>query len=138
MPSGEAFSKSRVDTAGKRLRTWFTSGVPSQPGVLEDFEILSRWRAMHGPPMQATNMFLRSVLRRLEIDGQVKQRHKRHPQILRKLARQSTRLSQIEDIAGCRVIVPRLADVRRVEQCVASSRSRTQVVTTDDYVTGPP
>lgn len=83
-------------------------------------------------------MFLRRALKRLAIDGEVKQRLKREPQILSKLSRQTVRLSQIEDIGGCRVIVPSVADVRAVQQEVASSkRSSTKVTKIDDYIAHP-
>lgn len=108
------------------------------PELDEDLGVLDQWRALHGPPMQATNMFLRSIARSCGIDAQVKQRHKRHPQILQKLARQSIRLSQVEDIGGCRVIATSLAHVRTIEECVRDRTSKTIIDHVDDYVTGPP
>lgn len=136
MPTFPRVSKSRADKAGDRLRKWFTSTELGPPDP-EEFVILDQWRALHGAPMQATNMFLRGALKNLGIDGQVKQRHKRHPQILSKLARQSTRLSQMEDIGGCRVILPSPDEVRGLEEHIRRSGSKTRLVSIDDYVSEP-
>jgi hypothetical protein len=139
MPTGHGLSKSRVDKAGERLREWLKAGDFHGAVPDDELTVLDQWRALHGPPMQATNMFIRGALRSLGIERcQVKQRHKRQPQILSKLGRQHVRLSQIEDIAGCRVIVPTLAEIRAVEEYVPQSRqSRTQLVSTDNYVATP-
>ncbi|GAB3437752.1 hypothetical protein GCM10027436_17940 [Actinophytocola sediminis] len=61
--------------------------------------------------------------------GLVTQRLKRFESIVAKLVRSQTRLGEMEDIAGCRTVLPDLEAVARVhEQLAQAARKRAEMV----------
>lgn len=90
-------SKSAVDRAGNALRT-DTLGSGQA-------EVLESWRLAHRDVINTFQALLRARARGLDVE--VAQRLKRRPTITDKLSRQpGMRLSQMDDIAGCRLIFP--------------------------------
>lgn len=100
--------------------------------------VLFDWRSGFSEPLTKTVMGVRSFLTTatgLGPHGRVGQRLKRHDRIVEKLVRLPTlRLSQMEDVAGCRVVLDDIAQLRRLEDHVVSSW---KVRRTDDYVAHP-
>lgn len=97
-----SLSKSRIDKAGKILSD---SAREYDELALEldyDFE---DYRASHLAPLTRLTIALQEWLATFEKGFFIAQRLKRRPQILRKLRRFSVRLTQLQDIGGCRVIV---------------------------------
>lgn len=142
--SGETPSKSRVDRAGERLRKSVLSVDAMLDGPERDAEldVLAAWRARYRAPLAATVMGLRSAITTsLGHEPVVRRRLKREEQIIAKLVRPGThriRLSQMEDIAGCRAIIRgSLADLRRVAHRVEQGSSKMDVTHIDDYVHAP-
>ena len=77
-------------------------------------------------------MGVRSFLATERLPVLVAQRLKRRPRIIEKLARHPTmRLTSMQDIGGCRALVPDLASVDRLVDRVR--QARWDVVSTDDY-----
>lgn len=95
-------SKSRIDRAGTIL---------SDPNreydelALELDYIFEDYRKQHLRPLTQTTLKLQEWLQSFDKNYYIAQRLKRRPQILRKLRRLSVRLTQLQDIGGCRVIV---------------------------------
>ena len=94
-------SKSKIDRAGKILSNqtlideeYFTSN-----------EIFDVYRTEHLKPLAEVTSQLQYLLGNENQDFYLAMRLKRRPQILRKLKRWSVRLSQLQDIAGARIIV---------------------------------
>jgi ppGpp synthetase/RelA/SpoT-type nucleotidyltranferase len=102
-----AFSKSRIDKAGRLLSN---SGELTEESIeLED--VFDAYRASHLEPLSQTTLELQQWLHEYGRRYYIAQRLKRKPQILRKLRRLSVRLTQLQDIGGCRIIVDNNKDV---------------------------
>jgi ppGpp synthetase/RelA/SpoT-type nucleotidyltranferase len=67
----------------------------------------------------------------------VTQRLKRFESIEAKLVRSQTRLGEMEDIAGCRTVLPGLDSVARVHEQLAQAARKLEVVTVRDYCERP-
>jgi len=106
-------SRTQVDRAGAFLSRWW--GL--EPGSDEDeavdadellraVDIVDEYRSGFQGPLKKTTVGLRQFVQRESETVVVGQRLKRRPQILNKMARfSSMRLTQMEDIAGCRAIL---------------------------------
>lgn len=103
----------------------------------EELAVLAAWRSQFQLPLIGTDMTVRSavatVTRVPNGVGMVKQRFKREQQIIAKLVRSRTRLSKMEDIGGCRAVLPDLATVREVQQRIEQYAPSIEVHHIDDY-----
>jgi putative GTP pyrophosphokinase len=78
---------------------------------------------------------LRSSVTTARASVQVSQRHKRFSTILDKLAREpSMKLSRMQDIGGCRAVLPDMDAIRAVQRLL---ERRTGYVRTADYIETP-
>ena len=77
------------------------------------FQIAHNWRDSHAYPMRVVRYELQAQLRKqkLPVAGATGARLKRMPSIRRKLATIPGNLNQMNDLAGCRVILPTMPDV---------------------------
>ncbi len=73
--------------------------------------IFDDYRAAHLEPLSQTTLELQRWLHDAGGEYYIAQRLKRKPQIIRKLKRLSVRLTQLQDIGGCRIIVQKNNDV---------------------------
>jgi putative GTP pyrophosphokinase len=89
-----ALSKTQIDRLGERLK----KGSPSEA----DLRLLDEYRLSFG---DAYNAIIRTIREKLQLEPTGRP-DKTPSSIVEKLRRESIRLSQIQDIAGCRVIVP--------------------------------
>jgi len=87
-------SKSQIDRLGDRLR----KGRPSEA----DLRLLDEYRLSFG---DAYDVIIRTIREKLHLEPTGRPT-KTPSSIAEKLRRESIRLSQIQDIAGCRIIVP--------------------------------
>jgi len=112
-PPQPPFSKSKVDRAGKVLRRRAKGEPVEGHEYREALEAVNYWRDCHGEAIRSANMGLRSIAKsQLGIERpKVTERHKRIEQIENKLGRESSRLTQMQDIAGARLVVTNLRDV---------------------------
>jgi DNA-binding transcriptional MerR regulator len=119
------YSRGQVDAAGRALAdAW---GSPSEVDD-EALRIISNWRAAHAFPLQVIKMMLKQRAQRTDPRALVSQRLKRLPSIRRKLERSQTetiRLSQVQDVGGCRAVLSNINAVDRLvklfEQGVAKN-----------------
>lgn len=130
-------STSRANKAGDRIRRFARDlTVPDGIDIWDEIEVLGAWRREFAAPMSSTGMTLRSVVRTctgLDPRGRVITRHKREGQIVAKLVRDGTRLAKMEDIAGCRAILPALDDVLAVSDRIHTHARTIDVQSIDDY-----
>lgn len=145
----EPLSKNRVSKAGKRLRDHVRAGgelgdVCAGHQLEADLVVAQRFRSEFAPPMLKVNVRLRQIIASGNFDASAPtQRHKRLERIIQKLARpNSTDLARIQDIAGLRVIVPSIAEARRLEQDLRkrwSGREATEIRPSAcrDYIAEP-
>jgi Region found in RelA / SpoT proteins len=126
-------SKSRVDGAGKALRTQGIQGVDSA-----DLAVINNWRAAHSQPLVTFNMTLRSRSAKVDTDALVAQRLKRLTSIEAKLRdRPNMRLSQMQDIGGVRAVVSSVANVLALATQYRDSRMQHSLSSEDDYIERP-
>lgn len=104
-------SKSSIDRAGVGL---VKENYIDADEWIEYEDVLDEYRKAHLQPLTETTLELQAWLTGYKSDYYIAQRLKRKPQIIRKLGRLSVRLTQLQDIGGCRIIVEKSADVDRL------------------------
>lgn len=127
------FSKRQINNAGLTI---------INPNVTLDeyiaaLDIVDNWRAAHAYPM---NTFAVNLKRQVsDIDGaMVVQRLKRLDTICYKLVRYpEMNLYRMQDLGGCRVIVPTVDDVYKVKTRLENSRIRHIPKTPKNYIETP-
>lgn len=127
-------SRTRVGRAGNTL----ISEDASDTEIKEAINVLSNWRAAHAYPMHALLVLLRRKARIISKKSIVAQRLKRTPSIINKLRRfPAMRLNRMQDIAGCRAVVTRSKQVRKLAKALSASRTRHTLHKVDDYISYP-
>ncbi|MCX5545718.1 RelA/SpoT domain-containing protein [Paraburkholderia sp. CNPSo 3076] len=105
---------------------------------LEAYAVMSNWRASHQFPLNTFKINLRERARRIDEHAFVAQRLKRAPSIIAKLSRfPNMRLTQMQDIGGCRAVLSTLHDVTLLRDALKSSRIKHRLVNEKDYITTP-
>lgn len=135
-----ALSKSKVDRAGARLRDWFrsdpdVSAFDTDPRLSEAADVLVAWRGTHRYPLLRVQLDVGRAVQQEDPAVVPTGRRKRAGAIIYKLVRfPSMRLSQMEDIAGCRATLQGQDQVERaLEQLLARRPGATLI----DYVDRP-
>jgi ppGpp synthetase/RelA/SpoT-type nucleotidyltranferase len=114
-------SKRKIDTAGLVLAN--SQGMSEEDLLssediltkfLESERIFDEYRKSHLQPLSQTTLELQNWLTDYGKSYYIAQRLKRKPQIIRKLNRLTVRLTQLQDIGGCRIIVDKNADVDKL------------------------
>lgn len=104
-------SKTRIDKAGLALAK---AKFKDEVDFIELEEAFDEYRKAHLKPLSETTLEIQRMLGSFGTDYYIAQRLKRKPQIVRKLNRLSVRLTQLQDIGGSRIIVPKNNDVDAV------------------------
>lgn len=129
------YSKSQVDKAGRLIRKWVTDRSGTFPEYRDALLVLNDFRAQHQLPLTKATVGLRSMVSSEGHEILVTQRLKRTPQLIRKLARfPGMRLTQVEDIGGCRAVLPNAAAVSGVLRRI---RRYWDIIDVNDYVAAP-
>ena len=130
-----ALSKTKIDRAGVALaknefRT-LDEGIELED-VFDDF------RKAHLQPLTEFTLELQKWFSDFDTKYYIAQRLKRKPQIIRKLKRFSVRLSQLQDIGGCRIIVNDNLTVDRLHKFIVERSIESKAFSVDkttDYRT---
>jgi len=125
-------SKSKIDKAGRSL---------VEPGDMTEESIdleyaFDDYRASHLEPLSNTTLELQQWLHGYGGRYYIAQRLKRKPQIIRKLRRLSVRLTQLQDIGGCRIIVDNNDDVDQLVEFIkgkVSTQNAFEISRITDY-----
>ncbi len=81
------------------------------------FDIVGNWRSSHSWPMLSIRFALMDRAGRIASHGLISQRLKRFPAIFVKLRRfKHMKLSQMQDIGGCRAVLPSVRMVERLDE----------------------
>ena len=104
-------SKSRIDKSGLALAK---GKFKDEVDFIELEEVFDAYRKAHLQPLSETTLELQKLLAGQGTPYYIAQRLKRKPQIIRKLNRLSVRLTQLQDIGGCRIIVQKNSDVEKI------------------------
>ena len=126
------YSRTGVENAGRILAD------PSHSSVWEYFaalDVLDNWRSSHSFPLNAIQTTVRRKAKRIDASVIVAQRLKRRPSIVQKLHRLS--LCRIQDIGGCRAVLPKPTQVKGLLDDLVESRVRHALYRVDDYVDNP-
>ena len=136
----KGYSKSKVDWAGNILIS--DTSLPNEKN--ESIEILDNWRAIHRYPMHIFKKRLKNVSEKIDKEALAVQRLKRLPSILKKLQRKyygnkpTMKLSQMQDIAGCRAVMPNVFLAKKLykEEYIKGDLKHKRV-NEKDYITYP-
>jgi ppGpp synthetase/RelA/SpoT-type nucleotidyltranferase len=109
-----SYSKGAVERAGKALSSQIAAHADKFDEHVEIFRTAHNWRAAHAFPMRRIGDELRGKIRKVGADAITAARIKRMASIRKKLARLTVKLTQIQDIAGCRAIVSSIAELQQL------------------------
>ena len=115
-------TKSKIDRAGVALAK---ESFRDAEEMLELESVFDEYRKAHLEPLSETTLELQAWLNESRADYYIAQRLKRKPQIVRKLNRLSVRLTQLQDIGGCRIILEKNQDV---DQVLAQLKSKVEAM----------
>lgn len=130
----QLYSKREIADAGRLLAGTIDAARMNDPDVLQAFKIAWNWRNSHILPMRKLRAELSRKAKRVNASAVAAARPKRMKSIRAKLGGRS--LYDIQDIAGCRAIVPTIAEVRAVLGAYAE-RPRHTLQKPYDYIAEP-
>jgi hypothetical protein len=100
--------------------------------------VINNWRSAHSRPLYTFRFGLRRYAEAIDPSALVAQRIKRLSSIFWKLQlRPNMRLSQMQDIGGCRAVVSSVEAVRALHARYKSSEIKHKLISTDDYILNP-
>lgn len=128
-------SKTQVDKAGAALREWWYSPRRMDDDLRKAVGVVWEYRDGFQYPTTKVSANLRHYVKRAGVEVVIAQRLKRLPRIIEKLAKQPRmRMSQMQDVGGCRAVLP---DDVAVGTVLAGLRRNWDIITVDDYVGSP-
>ena len=114
-PEADRYSISQINRAGKTIRYYLEGRETDTRRVHAAIDVVDWFRALHAYPLTKAGMGLRSMVKTVGFTPQVSQRLKRFPTIVDKLTREPTMgLSTMQDIGGCRAVLPSIDAVYTV------------------------
>ena len=126
--------------AVKRAGEIIAGDVPwtdeTAPRIREAFQIANNWRSAHAFPMRSLRSSVIWYMRDNGIEGLTAARLKRMQAIRRKLRRIPQSLNQLQDLGGCRVILPSIADVDALTSSLRT-KIRHEIRNEDNYIESP-
>jgi Region found in RelA / SpoT proteins len=130
-----AYTREEVNKAGRRLVGDASVRIDKDTAIA----IIHSWRLGHKQPLNGMYMSLKGRAPRVTTSAIVAQRLKRLESIEAKLARREVeKLTQIQDIGGCRVVFPTIAQVRTfAKRCSADSNKFRFHTSPKDYIERP-
>ena len=133
-PFRRTFSPIEIDSAGRILARDPNLGEPDEEW-LNAVRLVNVWRSSHDRPL---NTFQVNLRRRVGQRDIVARRLKRLPSVTAKLVRlPRIRLSQMQDIGGCRAVVATSDRAFSIASSLVDSRIRHELVRYNDYITDP-
>lgn len=137
-----SFPPSQVDRAGKILTLAMTRREKfEEESSWEEFghalSVINNWRSSHAFPLNTFQTGLRGRARRVFPNAIVAQRLKRLWSISNKLRNHSVRLSQMQDIGGCRAVVGSIRNVNAAVELYQKSDIRHELTHKADYILQP-
>lgn len=127
------YSRSKIIKAGKIIR----KDKSTLQQISDATDVIDNWRAAHTYPLHVIYMHLRRMSKDRK-DIIVAERLKRLDSIINKLRRQPTMsLWTMQDLGGCRFIVPTVAEVYSYAEQYKNSQIRHKLVDTYDYIATP-
>ncbi|OGP63355.1 MAG: hypothetical protein A2170_02735 [Deltaproteobacteria bacterium RBG_13_53_10] len=134
------YSKADIDRAGALLIPWWKREVNDPPESGRSYMIIENWRTSHARPLLTFRVGLERRAKRVDTKSLVAQRLKRFSSVMNKLVREPTmKLSQMQDLGGCRAIVSQIGDVDRLYELYRESPELfgEGALKCDDYIRKP-
>ena len=132
--AGTGYGRKQVDRAGAILRAdSATVGERAQARA-----VVGHWRARHSRPLGAIRTLLDQRMRRVARYGFMAKRLKRLSSVEAKLRRfPKMQLSRMQDIGGCRAVVPSVDAVVALQRLCRSGRQAHELARENDYIAEP-
>lgn len=134
-------SKSKINNAAIFLNN---NNRKSKEKIDEALELVNLWKAIHNYPMNVFKNRLKRVSQKIDKKSLSVQRLKRVSSILKKLKRKysnnkpTMKLTQMQDIAGCRVVLSNLTLVRDLyNKYYSNGNLKHKKIREKDYITNP-
>ena len=128
------FSRQRVNAAGVAL----VAPVCTPDQREHAIDIINNWRSSHAFPLNTFQMYLRGKTRQVDKHGLVAQRIKRLSAIELKLRLiPNLRLTQMQDIGGCRAVVRSIRAVNELHKLYRQTQFKHELVHFDNYIESP-
>jgi len=128
-------SPSQVKHAGSLVRKAVRGTDVNFESLQDAIETIEAHRATFKAPLVTANNGLRSMVNTLRLEGKVTQRLKRMGTIIDKMQRlPSLSLDLLQDIGGCRVVLPSLDDVYALVKRILKKKT---IVKVNDYIEKP-
>lgn len=112
----------------------FNDEIPAE--IRDAFLIANNWREAHMFPMRSIHASIIYYMRKNKLKGITAARLKRMQAIRRKLPRIRLGLDQLQDLGGCRVILPDIASVNALVQ-VLKDHLPSDIDKENDYIAEP-
>jgi hypothetical protein len=126
------------DQINAAARVLLRNRVVSADEYQAALRIVDNWRYCHNYPLNTFKVTLRRYALKVFPAATVAERRKRLLSILSKLEREpSMRLTQMQDIAGCRAIVGSVSGVRRLVEIYRNSDIKHKLHHVKDYIDNP-
>ncbi|HST76230.1 MAG TPA: hypothetical protein VLJ20_12715, partial [Acetobacteraceae bacterium] len=109
-----SYSDIDVKEAGRIIAGDVIWTEESAPHIREAFAVANSWRDSHDFPMRSIRHSVIRFMYRRAIQGISAARLKRMKAIRMKLTRIPVGLHQLQDLGGCRFILPTIADVHKL------------------------
>ena len=127
------YTKRQINNAGDILRTGGVTSIERADAL----QVIDNWRSAHAYPLHVFYMNLRRKAGSRS-DVLVVERLKRLESILAKLQREEgMQLYRMQDLGGCRVVLPTLDEVYSFSEKFQKSRIRHEWKKTNDYIKDP-
>jgi len=117
--SKREFSKAEIDRVGAFLIPWWSGQAPPPqiPHLGNGYRTIQNWRSSHAMPLLVFRKHLAIRAEKVHPEAIVAQRLKRFSSIMNKLEREpQMKLSQMQDLGGCRAIMPDIASLNALFQ----------------------
>jgi ppGpp synthetase/RelA/SpoT-type nucleotidyltranferase len=142
------YTRSQVDAAGAMLinpppipdadEEWNDEYEDAWRQYDETLATINNWRSSHSFPLNTFQVTLKRKAQQIDANALLAQRIKRLSSIRLKLRRfPAMRLSQMQDIGGCRAIVQSVSHIDALVSLYKQSDLKHKLVNTDDYVRKP-
>ena len=136
--TSQEYTKGQIDRAGFSLR----DSNRHDPCFINAAEILNHWRTIHVNPLNIVKRKLNNLIEEIDINASTAYRLKRQHSVIKKLKRKygndhpTMKLSQMQDIAGCRIVVSDMELVDKLYDHIIK-QIKYEKVNEKDYIVNP-
>jgi ppGpp synthetase/RelA/SpoT-type nucleotidyltranferase len=130
------YSNGDVKRAGEVIASNLIWTEETAPKIREAFSIANNWRDSHAYPMRSIRYSALYHMKQHGLTGVTAARLKRMQAIRRKLRRIRRSLNQLQDLGGCRIILPTIADVHTLVGAI-KDHIKHNIRDEDNYIIGP-